>query len=37
MPQEEKLEVGKHRSELLLVYKETSHQERRICLMQSTL
>jgi alanine dehydrogenase len=33
MPQEEKLEVGKHRSELFIgLPKETSHQERRICL-----
>ena len=33
MPQEEKLEVGKHRSELFICLpKETSHQERRICL-----
>jgi alanine dehydrogenase len=33
MPQEEKLEVGKHRSELFIgLPKETCHQERRICL-----
>ncbi|MBU0941994.1 MAG: alanine dehydrogenase [Bacteroidetes bacterium] len=33
MPQEEKLEVGKRRSELFIgLPKETSHQERRICL-----
>jgi alanine dehydrogenase len=33
MPQEEKLEVGKQRSELFIgLPKETSHQERRICL-----
>lgn len=33
LPQEEKLEVGRHRSELFIgVPKETSYQERRICL-----
>ncbi len=33
LPQEEKLEVGKHKSELFIgIPKETSYQERRICL-----
>lgn len=33
LPQEEKLEVGRHKSELFIgVPKETSYQERRICL-----
>lgn len=33
LPQEEKLEVGRHRSELFIgIPKETSYQERRICL-----
>ena len=33
LPQEEKLEIGKHKSELFIgIPKETSYQERRICL-----
>lgn len=33
LPQEEKLEIAKHKSELFIgIPKETSHQERRICL-----
>ena len=33
LPQEEKLEVARHKSELFIgIPKETSHQERRICL-----
>lgn len=33
LPQEEKLEIAKHKSELLIgIPKETSYQERRICL-----
>lgn len=33
LPQEEKLEIGKHKSELFIgISKETSYQERRICL-----
>ncbi len=33
MPQEEKLEIARHKSELFIgVPKETSYQERRICL-----
>ena len=33
MPQEEKLEVARHKSELFIgIPKETSYQERRICL-----
>src|SRR6476469_9257032 len=33
LPQEEKLEIAKHKSELFIgIPKETSYQERRICL-----
>ena len=33
LPQEETLEIAKHKSELFIgIPKETSHQERRICL-----